>query len=300
MGRSGVVFALALLASLGGPVAAQDASGCYFLVTTFPTKVDFATEIQPIFDSKCSSCHQPGSSDFGQHRLDLRSGQAFSGLIGVPSALNPALDRVRPYIPVQSLLWSKVHCSQPQAGGPMPPAGHAQLSEGEQRAIYGWIARGAPPSDPGSVEAVAIQPGMSGPWSDPSARAQGFMFEVVEREQGQHQLVALWFTFNIDPFSGESKPGNQRWFMIDATYAPGGKRADGPVRIFETGWFDDFFSTTRNTVIGSASIVFRSCVEAYLRYDIHFDGKPEVRRSSTISLRRTTPAPSCVSSGSTQ
>jgi mono/diheme cytochrome c family protein len=296
-------FAVALLSaiSLANPAAAQQASDCYFVVVSFPTKVDFASQIQPIFDARCSSCHQPGSPDFSQHQLDLRTGHAFSALVGVPSTLNPSLDRVHPFVPLKSLLWSKVHCAKPQAGGPMPPAGHALLSDAEQRAIYGWIARGAPPTELSSVEAVPIQPGMSGPWADPSTSSQGFTFEVVEREQmpgspfvQPSQLIALWFTFNIVPFSGDSEPGMQRWFMVDAVYPPGGTRADGVVRLFHTGWFDDLYSSRLNTVIGSASIVFRSCFEAYLHYDINFDDKPELARSSTIVLRRITPAPFCV------
>lgn len=289
-------FAWISLVAANVPALAQNASGCYFEVVSFPQKVDFASQIQPIFDARCSACHQPDSSDFDQHRLDLRAGRAFSALVDVPSVLDPSLDRVRSYRHLDSLLWSKVHCAQPQAGGPMPPAGHTLLTESEQRLIYGWIARGAPPSDLDEIGAVPIQPGMSGPWFDPSVQSQGFTFEIVERDPSTSEpsrLAALWFTFNIDPVSGDSEPGRQRWFLIDATYLPGESRADGPVLFFDSGLFDDFSSRAR-AAIGTASIVFRSCTEAYLSYGLNFDGKPALPRRSTITLRRITPAPFCI------
>ena len=48
------------------------------LLFTLILAVDYETEIQPIFDSNCISCHHVGSGSFNNHGLDLTS---YSGVM---------------------------------------------------------------------------------------------------------------------------------------------------------------------------------------------------------------------------
>ena len=130
------VCALALLPSSEIP---QSASGCASLnAVAFREYVDYATMIQPIFDSACVRCHARGRSF-----LDLSSGQSAASLIGVPSAQDPALIRVVPRSPTQSLLRGKVQCVLPGVGARMP-LDALPLSLVQQALIYDWIVAGAP------------------------------------------------------------------------------------------------------------------------------------------------------------
>ncbi|NEZ05134.1 hypothetical protein G4Y73_13335 [Wenzhouxiangella sp. XN201] len=123
------------------------ASGCDEL-DAFPASpaIDFATQIQPILDG-CTGCH--GAS--GPAGLDLREGEAWSNLVGVPATTNPERLRVAPFDPQDSVLFNAVNCDNP--GGPsfrMPG------TTAEQRAlIRDWIAQGAL-EEPPAPEAQAV------------------------------------------------------------------------------------------------------------------------------------------------
>lgn len=104
----------------------------FMLVLTDPhlsaAEPRFETEVLPIFQAKCLSCH----GEKGRKAdLDLRS-QA-SILKGGDSG--PA---VVPNKPLQSLLYEKVH------QGAMPPGKKNRLSEAEVAVIRRWIETGAP------------------------------------------------------------------------------------------------------------------------------------------------------------
>ena len=59
----------------------------------------FATDVQPIFDAKCVSCH-PMAYPY----LDLRAGRSYDDLVRVPAETRPAFHRVLPGRPELSYL----------------------------------------------------------------------------------------------------------------------------------------------------------------------------------------------------
>ncbi|MGY6587960.1 MAG: PQQ-dependent sugar dehydrogenase [Wenzhouxiangella sp.] len=110
-------------------------SGCTDLDGIPPVSdLDFETDIQPLLQT-CTGCHgQNGSAG-----LDLRPGEAYANLVGVPS--NSTFERLRvdPFNPEASSLFLAVNCSQPAGPGfQMPgttPEGRALIRD--------WINQGA-------------------------------------------------------------------------------------------------------------------------------------------------------------
>src|SRR5262247_2082521 len=101
---------------------------CAFAAIYFaqaPDKVDFARDIQPIFQQNCVSCHGP-SQQMNGLRLDRRS-----SVIG--------LRRVTPQSLEYSFLYVRV--SGNQAGPQMPPTG--PLRPQQIDLIKRWIEQGA-------------------------------------------------------------------------------------------------------------------------------------------------------------
>lgn len=93
-----------------------------------PRAVSFRRDVQPIFDTKCTSCH-PVAYPY----LDLREGYAYRELVGVVSPLSPAFERVLPGRPELSYLLTHV---------PDPSRRHL-LTGAERRLIGRWIGEGA-------------------------------------------------------------------------------------------------------------------------------------------------------------
>ncbi|MDW8478682.1 MAG: hypothetical protein RML12_00805 [Xanthomonadales bacterium] len=138
---------LGLSLSLLGLAASSAAGACAptFDLSATPEyqNLDFAADIQPIFDVACVSCHGVLGN------LDLSAGQAYANLVNVPS-FNPnnAMDRVEPGDPGQSFLFWKLNCSNPGAlgWGAMMPLGGPPLAASDQARIMDWIREGAPPA----------------------------------------------------------------------------------------------------------------------------------------------------------
>ncbi len=89
-----------------------------------------ARDIQPIFDSKCVTCH-PVAYPY----LDLRRGRSYRQLYRVSAATNPAFERVIPGRPDLSYL--VIH--------PPDPSNRNLLTASERRTIVDWIRAGAKP-----------------------------------------------------------------------------------------------------------------------------------------------------------
>ena len=94
-----------------------------------PHRVSFAEDVQPIFTRSCAGCH-PASFPY----LDLRTGHAWSQLVGVPSATNPAFELVLPGRPELSYLLTH----------PPDPSNAKLLTKADRRVIAAWIREGAP------------------------------------------------------------------------------------------------------------------------------------------------------------
>lgn len=98
--------------------------------TQLAAQVDYATEIQPIFNANCTSCHG------GNGGVNLRSYTALMSSVGN----NYGSNVVVPGNPDGSGLVDKIEPS-PQFGNRMPTGG--QLQQSEINLIRTWIAEGA-------------------------------------------------------------------------------------------------------------------------------------------------------------
>ena len=88
----------------------------------------FATDVQPIFDGKCISCH-PVAYPY----LDLRRGRSYDQLVRVAAATRPAFERVVPGKPEFSYLL--IH--------PPDPSLRGVLTSDDRATIAAWIRAGA-------------------------------------------------------------------------------------------------------------------------------------------------------------
>ncbi len=84
-------------------------------------EISFATEITPIFASKCTSCHDPGG-----RTPDLTAANAYSSLTSSDRYVNTSA-------PETSLIYTK----------PSPTGSHIKYSETEAAKVLTWITQGA-------------------------------------------------------------------------------------------------------------------------------------------------------------
>jgi hypothetical protein len=295
IGRIAVLSSLSIFA-INNALAQQ---GCDFdVVWPAPSPVNFDRDVQPIFDARCVSCHRPGGEGFAATGLDLRPGQSQRHLVGRPSAQEPQWLLVTPFEPdVRSLLWHKIRCDQPPIGARMPK-GLPRLSIQEQIDLYSWMFRGAPPGRDGSGRDLAIQFGMTGSWYDPSASGQGFSFEVVPHDPPL--FLAYWLTYaREDAFLAERQQGLelrarhlQRWMVASGNYQRGDAKVSLDVQFVAGGFFDVPDNPTSRS-IGTAMLMFHSCTEATLHYDIAFENDEAQRVERSVALRRLTPNVAC-------
>jgi len=82
-----------------------------------PTDVSYSADVQPIFDTKCISCHPPNKS------LDLRPEFSYDALIDG--------GYVNTDDPESSTVYSKMK------------EGHGKATEEESNVVLGWIIEGA-------------------------------------------------------------------------------------------------------------------------------------------------------------
>lgn len=126
-----------------------------------------------------------------------------------------------------------------------------------------------------TTQAVSINHGMDGAWSDPNTPGQGFFFDVHAGEDGSEFIFVSWLTYGDDTASG------QRWLTAQGPFE--GTAAE--IIVYETtgGSFDDPETTTTDPV-GTLSIDFTDCSNAILIYSLTEEGL-----ESTIDIQRTIP-----------
>ena len=95
--------------------------------------ISFATDVQPIFDQNCTSCH-PNSGN-----LDLTAGSSYNQLVNI-NASGYSGKRVVPGEPENSILYKKIDGSG--AYGSNMPIG-SNLSAEQVNTIKQWITEGA-------------------------------------------------------------------------------------------------------------------------------------------------------------
>ena len=134
--------ALVSLALLGALLVAgcTEAGDPLFVAVDVPLiddsqPVDFASQVLPIFEARCTPCHIPPSALGGLQLHDHAS-----ALAGGQSA--PGRATVVPCDPDDSFLIDKVENRPPAAGSPMPLTG-APLSVEQVMLLRRWIAEGA-------------------------------------------------------------------------------------------------------------------------------------------------------------
>jgi hypothetical protein len=133
----------------GGCLTNGDAASIEALVDTFvddtvdalepPVVVSFASDVQPIFSSRCTSCH---SGAFPSGGLSLAVGVAYGNIVNVASIQVPALARVLPGDASSSYLYQKITNAPGIVGAPMP-FGSFPMPSGEIDTIEDWINQGA-------------------------------------------------------------------------------------------------------------------------------------------------------------
>lgn len=119
--------------------------------------ISFANDIQPIFDLRCTRCHQPPNPTGG---LDLTQGNSYNNLVNVPTSAacrQQVPDSVRvascdtpPCDPSQSMIWAKTMPDAPppdgrRCRGTMPLGGIplGQDCHWDFHLIEQWIIEGA-------------------------------------------------------------------------------------------------------------------------------------------------------------
>lgn len=120
--------------------------------------IDFATQIQPIFDRNCATsfCHAGTNPRQG---LSLEAGKSYENIVDVPSAEAPSAMRVKSSDAENSYLYRKLEGEQADLGGSggRMPFGKPALAEDQIKLIEDWINQGAlkepPPTT--AVEASA-------------------------------------------------------------------------------------------------------------------------------------------------
>jgi len=108
--------------------------------------IDYATMIQPIWNSACT-CHLQGpSGTMTATVLTLNEDVSYMNLVYTASEQAPELDRIVPNDSAASYLWRKLQGTQVEAGGSgtaMPQIG--ELTEEQLQLIQDWILAGAMP-----------------------------------------------------------------------------------------------------------------------------------------------------------
>jgi len=128
---------------------------------------------------------------------------------------------------------------------------------------------------------ININPGLSGGWYQPATDGQGLLIDVVPAST---QVFAGWYTYASAEQKALGSP-EQRWFSAQGPYA--GSAAELILYSASGGIFDTP-STVTQTVVGSATLVFHSCISASFAYNM-----PDEALSGSIPLTRIGPDEFC-------
>ncbi len=112
--------------------------------------VSFANDVQPIFDARCISCHNPDRPGGPTGGLALTADQAYANLVDQPTSdacmeAVPGSVRVVPFDPMSSMLWLKTLPDDSRCGAPMPRGtdGLGVIAPDEFAFLETWISEGA-------------------------------------------------------------------------------------------------------------------------------------------------------------
>jgi hypothetical protein len=117
-----------------------------------PITADFQSIQTNVFTPICSKCHIGGSAPEG---LQLDAAHSYNLLVGVPSAEQPTLLRVKPSDPDSSYIVHKIEGLPGITGGQMP-LGETPLPQATIAAIRQWITNGAPNAPAAAAAAAQV------------------------------------------------------------------------------------------------------------------------------------------------
>ena len=140
----------------------------------------YDSEIQPIFNNNCTSCH--GTSG----NLDLSQGNSYTNLVNVASSGYSGFQRVKPGDPMNSVLHQKI-VGNTSFGDRMPQGGSA-LAQADEEKIKNWIQNGAVKdwSGGGAASSYSFDFG-PGPYIDVKAPIEGEQVWSIEAWVKFHQ-----------------------------------------------------------------------------------------------------------------
>lgn len=154
-GRWAALFILACAAGCAGngegldqngqPISAGGGAGG-------PISADFQSIQDHVFTPICSKCHIGASAPEG---LQLDAAHSYNLLVGVPSAEQPNLLRVKPGDPDNSYMVHKIEGLSGIVGGQMP-LGETPLPQATIDAIRQWITDGAPNAPAAAAAAAQV------------------------------------------------------------------------------------------------------------------------------------------------
>ncbi len=129
----------------GQPISAGGGSGG-------PISADFQSIQDHVFTPICSKCHIGASAPEG---LQLDAAHSYNLLVGVPSAEQPNLLRVKPGDPDDSYMVHKIEGLPGIVGGQMP-LGETPLPQATIDAMRQWITDGAPNAPAAAAAAAQV------------------------------------------------------------------------------------------------------------------------------------------------
>jgi hypothetical protein len=122
--------------------------------TSGPITADFQSIQDNVFTPICSKCHVGASAPEG---LQLDAAHSYNLLVGVPSAEQPNLLRVKQSDPDNSYMVRKIEGASGIDGGQMP-LGETPLPQATINAIRQWVMNGAPNAPAAAAaQAFAVQ-----------------------------------------------------------------------------------------------------------------------------------------------
>lgn len=120
--------------------ASENSADATVTVTINAPVVEFANDVQPIFNNNCalSGCHAGSSPAQG---MNLSEGNAYDATVNVAANESQTLDRIEPGSPDESYLYLKINPNPPS--GARMPLGSDPLTPEQIAFVNFWIEQGA-------------------------------------------------------------------------------------------------------------------------------------------------------------
>lgn len=139
--------------------------------------------------------------------------------------------------------------------------------------------------------------GHTGSWFNPDTNGQGFSIEVVVRNGEPAQVVVYWFTFSeaggMAASGKDHAVDGHRWFIAVGDVPEQGNEVTLDVFISSDGQFDAAPPVPDQSPTGTATLLFESCTEGTLSYDIDLHNADSQHVTGEIPITRLNPDVEC-------